>query len=73
MIFPVEPSTDYLTFKCDDCGETFDHVARIFHDGPSQTDTQKYDVRNWIIAGIDLRCPKCKKKMTYKLNIREDL
>jgi len=71
MIKPIDPSTDHLDFRCDECG-AFVNQARLYHDAPTQNDKQEYDVRNWIIAGIELRCPGCGSEMRYKLALRRD-
>jgi predicted RNA-binding Zn-ribbon protein involved in translation (DUF1610 family) len=73
LIKPVDQHSDYLHFTCDKCGDTFHHAIRIYHDGPSRTEAAKYDVRNWIIAGIELQCPNCGDEAAFKLSIREDL
>lgn len=73
MIRPIQPRSDYLEFKCEKCREIFHHTIRIYHDAPAINDSQRYDVRNWTIMGIELQCPKCGETDTYKLSIREDL
>lgn len=73
MIMPIERSSDYLEFKCDKCKDIFHHAIKISHDGPTSTNAQKYDVRNWVIMRIHLQCPKCGNDDSFKLALREDL
>lgn len=76
MIKPIYRGEEYLEFECDECGDIFHHAIKISHDASEQTDTQKYDIRNWVIMRIHLQCPnpKCKTdEVSLKLSIREDL
>ena len=73
MIKPTDKGIDYLNFECDDCGSIFHHTIKISHDAPTQTDAQRYDVRNWTIMRIHLKCPKCGDEGSFKLVLREDL
>jgi hypothetical protein len=72
MIKPVSDSIDYLEFQCDSCNTRFHHAERISEDGPSFSDEQKYDVRNWIIMRIHLKCPnpKCQETDSLKLALK---
>jgi len=69
MIRPVPEPVDYLDFECEECHEMFHHAERISHDAPAVTDAQKFDVRNWSIMRIHLKCPKCGYEDSYKLSL----
>jgi phage FluMu protein Com len=72
MIKPINTASDALEFECGACRTIFHHAIRIYHDAPTQDETQEYDVRNWSVAGIELQCPKCFAERTYRLALRPD-
>lgn len=69
MIIPKLDSTDYLDFECDKCENRFNDAIRISHDAPTDTDAQRYDVRNWTIMRIHLQCPSCHDTREFKLSL----
>ena len=70
MLRPIDRTSDYLEFKCDECKDIFHHAVKISHDAPTHTEEQKYDVRKWTIMRIHLQCPKCRFEESFKLAIR---
>jgi hypothetical protein len=73
MIHPVNRLSDYLEFECDKCKSIFHHAVKISHDAPAESEAAKFDVGNWAIMRIDLRCPNCGAEESLKMVLREDL
>jgi len=69
MIEPAGRKTDYLEFRCDQCGEVFHEIRGIIHDGPDDPPEKRYDVRGWIVARFFLECPKCRQHDEYKVRL----
>lgn len=69
MIKSIDREGEYLEFECGECGEIFHHAQKIAHDAPTSNDAQRYDVRNWTIMRIYLKCPKCDEEGEFKLQL----
>jgi len=67
MIEPFPNLSDRMEFRCSVCDTVFNHAVRVFNGGSPRPNIMIGNPNRWGVICIELRCPGCATKKTFKL------